>query len=85
MGGPEALGSLIGEVRNLARILPALLPERDAALQLRRLSAFAHGLHARLRDRDEAAAITRRSPDLDLSGPNPTDSALAAITLTWPR
>lgn len=73
-------GSLIGEVRNLARILPALLPERDAALQLRRLSAFAHGLHARLRDLDEAAAITRRSPDSDLSGPNPTDSVLAAIT-----
>ncbi|ONF51103.1 bestrophin family protein [Methylobacterium radiotolerans] len=73
-------GNLIGEVRNLARSLPALLPEREAALQLRRLSAFAHGLHARLRDLDEAAAVDRTSPGLDLSGPNPTDSVLAAIT-----
>lgn len=73
-------GNLIGEVRNLARALPALLPEREAALQLRRLSAFAHGLHARLRDLDEAAAVDRTSPGSDLSGPNPTDSVLAAIT-----
>ncbi|MBY0397766.1 MAG: bestrophin family protein, partial [Thermoleophilia bacterium] len=73
-------GNLIGEVRNLARSLPALLPEREAALQLRRLSAFAHGLHARLRDLDEAAAVDRTSPGSDLSGPNPTDSVLAAIT-----
>ncbi|MGU3541921.1 bestrophin family protein [Methylobacterium sp. A52T] len=73
-------GNLIGEVRNLARALPALLPEREAALQLRRLSAFAHGLHARLRDLDEAAAVDRTSPGSDLSGPNPTDSVLASIT-----
>lgn len=73
-------GNLIGEVRNLARSFPALLPEREAALQLRRLSAFAHGLHARLRDLDEAAAVDRTSPGSDLSGPNPTDSVLAAIT-----
>ncbi|KAA0121098.1 bestrophin [Methylobacterium sp. P1-11] len=73
-------GNLIGEVRNLARALPALLPEREAAVQLRRLSAFAHGLHARLRDLDEAAAVDRMSPGSDLSGPNPTDSVLAAIT-----
>jgi len=73
-------GNLIGEVRNLARSLPALLPEREAALQLRRLSAFAHGLHARLRDLDEAAAVDRTSPGSDLSGPNPGDSVLAAIT-----
>lgn len=73
-------GNLIGEVRNLARSLPALLPEREAALQLRRLSAFAHGLHARLRDLDEAAAVDRTSPGSDLSGPNPTDSVLTAIT-----
>ncbi|MEE7504063.1 bestrophin family protein [Methylobacterium mesophilicum] len=73
-------GNLIGEVRNLARALPALLPEREAALQLRRLSAFAHGLHARLRDLDEAAAVDRTSPGSDLSGPNPTDSVLGAIT-----
>lgn len=73
-------GNMIGEVRNLARALPALLPEREAALQLRRLSAFAHGLHARLRDLDEAAAVDRTSPGSDLSGPNPTDSVLAAIT-----
>jgi ion channel-forming bestrophin family protein len=73
-------GNLIGEVRNLARALPALLPEREAAVQLRRLSAFAHGLHARLRNLDEAAAVDRMSPGSDLSGPNPTDSVLAAIT-----
>jgi len=73
-------GNLIGEVRNLARALPALLPEREAAVQLRRLSAFAHGLHARLRSLDEAAAVDRMSPGSDLSGPNPTDSVLAAIT-----
>ena len=73
-------GTLIGEVRHLARILQALLPEREAARQLRRLSAFAHGLHARLRALDEAAAVGRMSPGSDLSGPNPTDSILGAIT-----
>ncbi|MCJ2133376.1 bestrophin family protein [Methylobacterium sp. J-026] len=73
-------GSLIGEVRNLARILPALLPEGEAGIQLRRLSAFAHGLRARLQDRDEAAAVRAKAPDADLSGPHPTDAVLAAIT-----
>ena len=73
-------GSLIGEVRNLARALPALLPDADAAPQLRRLSAFAHGLRARLRGLDEAAAVDGRVPGSDRSGPNPTDSVLAAIT-----
>jgi ion channel-forming bestrophin family protein len=73
-------GSLIGEVRNLARTLPALLPDREAAPQLRRLSAFAHGLRARLRSLDEAAAVEGRLPGSDLTGPNPTDSVLAAMT-----
>ena len=73
-------GSLIGEVRNLARALPALLPAQEAAPHLRRLSAFAHGLHARLRDLDEAAAVARTCPGSDLSGPNATDSVLAAMT-----
>ena len=73
-------GSLIGEVRNLARALPALLPDGEAALQLRRLSAFAHGLRARLRALDEAAAVDGRCPGADLSGPNPTDAVLAAMT-----
>jgi putative membrane protein len=73
-------GSLIGEVRNLARALPALLPDADAAPQLRRLSAFAHGLRARLRDLDEAAAVDGKVPGSDRTGPNPTDSVLAAMT-----
>jgi len=71
-------GSLIGEVRNLARVLPALLP--DAAPQLRRLSAFAHGLRARLRAFDEAGAVDGKAPGSDLSGPNATDAVLAAMT-----
>jgi len=71
-------GSLIGEVRNLARVLPALLP--DAAPQLRRLSAFAHGLRARLRALDEAGAVDGKAPGSDLSGPNATDAVLAAMT-----
>ena len=73
-------GSLIGEVRNLARALPALLPDADAAPQLRRLSAFAHGLRARLRALDEAAAVDGKAPGSDLSGPNATDAVLAAMT-----
>ncbi|MCJ2089969.1 bestrophin family protein [Methylobacterium sp. E-005] len=73
-------GSLIGEVRNLARVLPALLPDPDAAPQLRRLSAFAHGLRARLRALDEAAAVDGKAPGSDLSGPNATDAVLAAMT-----
>jgi putative membrane protein len=73
-------GSLIGEVRNLARALPALLPDADAAPQLRRPSAFAHGLRARLRDLDEAAAVDGKVPGSDRTGPNPTDSVLAAMT-----
>ncbi|MBE7245637.1 MAG: bestrophin family protein [Actinomycetospora chiangmaiensis] len=76
----KAWGSLIGEVRNLARALPALLPESEAAPQLRRLSAFAHGLHARLRGLDEAAAVAGKVPGSDWTGPNPTDSVLAAMT-----
>jgi ion channel-forming bestrophin family protein len=76
----KAWGSLIGEVRNLARALPALLPESEAAPQLRRLSAFAHGLHARLRGLDEAAAVAGKVPGSDRTGPNPTDSVLAAMT-----
>ncbi|KNY24560.1 bestrophin family protein [Methylobacterium sp. ARG-1] len=73
-------GSLIGEVRNLARLLPALLPPAEAAPQLRRLSAFAHGLHARLRGLNEALAVDGKAPGSDLCGPNPTDSVLAALT-----
>lgn len=76
----KAWGRLIGEVRNLARALPALLPETEAAPQLRRLSAFAHGLHARLRGLDEAAAVDGKAPGSDRTGPNPTDSVLAAMT-----
>ncbi|MGH1574387.1 bestrophin family protein [Methylobacterium sp. P31] len=76
----KAWGSLVGEVRNLARALPALLPEGEAAPQLRRLSAFTHGLRARLRGLDEAAAVDGKVPGSDRTGPNPTDSVLAAMT-----
>ena len=76
----KAWGSLIGEVRNLARALPALLTEHEAAPQLRRLSAFAHGLHARLRGLDEMGAVDGKTPGADRSGPSPTDSVLAAMT-----
>jgi ion channel-forming bestrophin family protein len=57
-----------------------LLPDADAAPQLRRLSAFAHGLRARLRALDEAAAVDGKGVGADLSGPNPTDAVLAAMT-----
>ena len=76
----KAWGNLIAEVRNLARTLPALLPEPEAAGQLRRLSAFAHGLHARLRGLDEGAAVAARLSGPAPTGPSPTDAVLAAMT-----
>ena len=63
VGGAEALGQ---PDRRGAQPRPrpagAAAGAGGRALHLRRLSAFAHGLHARLRDLDEAAAVARRCP-----------------------
>ena len=81
----KAWGALIVEARGLARGLCALLPEADdAALRrrcLRRVAGFAHGLHARLRGRDEDAAIRPWQPAGEAArAASPTDGVLAALT-----
>lgn len=82
----KAWGGLIVETRGLARTLSALLPgEADAALRgrcLRRVAGFAHGLHARLRGTDEAAAIRPWQPAGEAGRAfSPTDGVLAALAL----
>ncbi|GJE26478.1 bestrophin family protein [Methylobacterium organophilum] len=83
----RAWGQLITETRNLARTLPALLagPEQEARRQrcLRRVCAFTHALHARLRGGDEAAAAGPWLPPAEaalLPGrPSPADATLTAL------
>ena len=86
--GRRAWGSLVVEARGLARLLNALLPdEAEASLRaqaLRRLSGFAHALHAQLRGGEplraaapwlpagEAEALTRH--------PSAADAVLARLT-----
>lgn len=84
----RAWGGLIVEMRGLARLLPALLPEPEhEALRrrsLRRAAGFAHALHARLRGLDEAQALAPWLPPEDLAGlerrPSGADAALAGLT-----
>ncbi|MCJ2005891.1 bestrophin family protein [Methylobacterium sp. E-025] len=84
----KAWGALIVEMRGLSRTLVALLPgpEHDAVRRtgLRRLAGFGHGLHARLRGLDEAAAVAPWLPPGEVarlrSCPSPTDAVLAGLT-----
>ena len=55
--GRKQLGQLISEVRSLTRETQLLGNHVERAHVLRELSGFAHGLIARLRHEDEAAAI----------------------------
>lgn len=84
----KAWGTLILETRSIARLLAALLPgaahEALRRRALRRLSAFAHALHAQMRggipgeaaapwlDPAEAGALTHR--------PNPADAVLVRLS-----
>ncbi|CAO4156397.1 Bestrophin [Methylorubrum thiocyanatum] len=84
----RAWGSLIVEMRGLARLLPALLPdpEHEALLRrcLRRAAGFAHALHARLRGLDEAEALGPWLPPEERAAlaqrPSGADAALAGLT-----
>ncbi|WP_336486891.1 bestrophin family protein [Methylobacterium nigriterrae] len=86
--GRKAWGGLVTEVRGLARALPAVLPgPGEAELRrrcLRRVAGFAHGLHARLRGLDEAAAAAPWLPADEAASlarrPSPTDAVLGALT-----
>ncbi|ACB78618.1 protein of unknown function UPF0187 [Methylorubrum populi BJ001] len=84
----RAWGSLIVEMRGLARLLPALLPDPEhEALRrrcLRRAVGFAHALHARLRGLDEAEALGPWLPPEERAAlaqrPSGADAALAGLT-----
>lgn len=78
-------GGLIVEARSLARTLNALLPGpgEDALRRtaLRRVAGFTHGLHARLRGADEAAAVAPWLPAGEEAATLcPTDAALAGLS-----
>ena len=84
----RAWGSLIVELRGLARLLPALLPEPEhEALRhrcLRRGAGFAHALHARLRGLDETEALAPWLPSEEVATlgqrPSGADAALTGLT-----
>lgn len=80
-------GTLIVKTRGVARTLQATLPGPEhAALRrrlLRRLAGFAHALHARLRNGDEAAAAAPWLPEDEAAAlrdrPSPTDAVLTHL------
>jgi len=79
-------GGLMTETRGLARTLNATLtgPDQDERRRrcLRRLSAFAHALHARLREADTgraAAFLPRAEGEALAARPSPADAVLAAL------
>ncbi|KQP30857.1 bestrophin [Methylobacterium sp. Leaf104] len=86
--GRRAWGSLVVEARGLARLVPALLPGEAAAplrgRSLRRLSAFAHALHAQLRGGDPRAAAVPWLPEAEVVSlarhPSAADAVLAGLT-----
>lgn len=90
--GRKAWGQLIDDVRGLCRLVGALLPgpEHEALRRrsLRRLAGFAHALHARLRDGDEAAAAAPWLPadEAPVAGrASPTDAILAGFSAELAR
>ncbi|MBY0256678.1 bestrophin family protein [Methylobacterium sp.] len=86
--GRRAWGGLVVEARGLARLLNALLPgEAEEALRgrcLRRLSAFAHALHAQLRGGAPNVAagpwLPAREADALARHPSAADAVLAGLT-----
>ena len=85
----KAWGGLIVEARGLEPD-PGRAPARRRATSLAPVaacagsSAFGHGLHARLRGLDEAAAVTPWLPPAEAARlracPSPTDAVLAGLT-----
>jgi len=74
--GRQLWGQVLTGCRGLARASAGLPPGLREPL-LHALCGFAAGLAARLRGRDERAAIARWQPDLALAGRvNPTDAVL---------
>lgn len=71
-------GQLIIASRSLARQTAGLPPE-DREPLLSGVIGFAHGLAAKLRGADEAAAISPWAADIAPPAPNPTDAVLAAV------
>lgn len=72
-------GQLVIASRSFARQTATLAPEVREPLLLG-LCGFAHGLAARLRDKDEAAAIAPWvEADEGSPAPNPTDAVLAEV------
>jgi putative membrane protein len=86
--GRRAWGSLVVETRGLARLVTALLPGESAeplrGRTLRRLSAFAHALHAQLRGSDPRAAAAPWLPEAEVAPlarhPSAADAVLAGLT-----
>ncbi|MCJ2037011.1 bestrophin family protein [Methylobacterium sp. J-068] len=86
--GRRAWGSLVVETRGLARLINALLPgEAEAPWRgraLRRLSAFAHALHAQLRGGDPGQAARSWLPANEAATlarhPSAPDAVLAHLT-----
>lgn len=84
----RAWGSLIVETRGLARLLATLLPGPEHAdlrrRILRRISGFAHALHAQMRGGDATVAAGPWLPpgeaDSIARGPNPADAVLVCLT-----
>jgi putative membrane protein len=77
--GRKQWGALTIASRAFTRQI-ALLDEAARPPLLMGLIGFAHGLNARLRSGDEAAAVGRWSPARDwTSHPNPTDGVLAEV------
>lgn len=76
--GRRLWGQLVIAARSFAR-QTATLPIEERAPMLEMLCAFAGGLGARLRDRDEAAAIRPWWPGLPGGLPNPTDAVLREV------
>ena len=84
----RAWGSLIVETRGIARLLAALLPEAEHRQMrrrvLRRVSGFAHALHAQVRGKDEVAAASPWLPpgeaDALVRRPSAADAVLVRLT-----
>ena len=84
----KAWGTLIVEARAIARLLAALLPGPEhadlRANSLRRVSAFAHALHARLRGLDEVGAMRAWLPAAEVESlagrASPTDAVLGGLS-----
>lgn len=80
--GRKLWGQLVIEVRSFARQVADFEPSERAPL-LTGLIAFTYGLAARLRERDEVAAIAPWSAGHDWSAlPSPTDAVLSEVGRT---